>query len=67
MRNFMTMFVAGLVGVGALYVASHSRVSAQSAPTRVAAVPAEKGGQDIFGAYEVVPGWPKKLSTNPGH
>jgi len=30
-------------------------------------VPAEKGGQDIFGAYDVVAGWPKKLSTNPGH
>ena len=29
---------------------------------RFAAVPGEKGGQDIFGGYEVVPNWPKPLS-----
>ena len=34
---------------------------------RFAAVPAEKGGQDIFGGYEVVPNWPKPLSSLPGH
>ena len=32
-----------------------------------AAVPAEKGGQDIFGAYEIVPNWPKPISSLPGH
>src|SRR5437016_658297 len=34
---------------------------------RFAAVPSEKGGQDIFGAYEVVPNWPKPLSSLPGN
>src|SRR6266487_6425762 len=34
---------------------------------RLAAVPSEKGGQDIFGAYEVVANWPKPLSALPGH
>jgi hypothetical protein len=34
---------------------------------RVAAVPGEKGGQDIFGAYDVVPNWPKPLTSLPGH
>jgi DNA-binding beta-propeller fold protein YncE len=34
---------------------------------RLAAVPTERGGQDIFGAYDVVPDWPKDLSTLPGH
>ena len=68
MRRNVLMVAAGLTSVVvALYVIDRSRLSAQSAPTRVAAVPAEKGGQDIFGAYEVVPGWPKKLSTNAGH
>ena len=33
---------------------------------RFAAVPAEKGGQDIFGGYDVVPNWPKPLSSLPG-
>jgi len=32
-----------------------------------AAVPSEKGGQDIFGAYDIVKDWPKPLSTLPGH
>src|SRR5262249_3483133 len=51
--------------------AGHPYVSAQqrgaAGPTRVAAVPTEKGGQDIFGGYDVVAGWPKKLSTIPRH
>src|SRR5262245_30184844 len=36
-------------------------------PTRVAAVPGEKGGQDIFGGYEAVVGWPKPISSLPGN
>ena len=67
MRRHMSLFAAGLAGLAAIYLADHQWVSAQSAPTRVAAVPSEKGGQDIFGAYEVVAGWPKKLSAIPGH
>jgi DNA-binding beta-propeller fold protein YncE len=34
---------------------------------RFAAVPSEKGGQDIFGGYEIVPNWPKPLSSLAGH
>ena len=34
---------------------------------RFAAVPGEKGGQDIFGAYEIVANWPKPISSLPGH
>ena len=48
------------------YLVDNHTVSGQS-PTRFAAVPGEKGGQDIFGAYEVVADWPKDLSTHPGH
>ena len=32
----------------------------------VAAVPGEKGGQDLFGAYDVAD-WPKPLTVLPGH
>ena len=35
--------------------------------TGFAAVPGEKGGQDMSGAYEVVPDWPKPLAQLPGH
>ena len=38
----------------------------QQQQMRVAAVPTEKGGQDMFGAYEPVEGWPKPLSSVPG-
>ena len=30
-------------------------------------MPGEKGGQDIFGAYDVVADWPKDLTTIKGH
>ena len=42
------------------------QVDAQQQPTRVAAVPGEKGGQDMYGAYEPVTDWPKPLSSVPG-
>ena len=31
------------------------------------AIPGTKGGQDMFGGYEVVKGWPKDISTIPGN
>jgi len=31
-----------------------------------AAVQGQKGGQDMFGAYDVVGGWPRDISTLPG-
>ena len=34
---------------------------------RFAAVPGEKGGQDVFGAYDIVANWPKPISSLPGH
>jgi hypothetical protein len=41
---------------------------AQEGPVSTfAAVPSEKGGQDIFGPYNVDPEWPKDLATLPGH
>jgi hypothetical protein len=35
--------------------------------TGFVAIPGEKGGQDMYGPYEVVPDWPKPLSQLPGH
>ena len=31
--------------------------------TGFAAIPGQKGGQDMFGGYDVVKGWPKDIST----
>src|SRR5499433_3648364 len=45
-------------------------VQAQN-PSRAGAgfvsIPGTKGGQDIFGPYDVVKGWPKDISTIPGN
>jgi peptidylamidoglycolate lyase len=69
MRKQISMMVASavaavvmVVGYQALPLQGQSRQD-----TRVAAVPNEKGGQDMFGAYEPVVGWPKPLSSLPGH
>ena len=42
-------------------------IDAVPAAPGVAAVPGLKGGQDMFGAYEAVPNWPKPLTALPGH
>ncbi len=71
MRTRTSIVIAGLVGVtagsllGGPWVAAQQRSAA--AQSRFAAVPTEKGGQDIFGPYEVVADWPQDLSTLPGH
>lgn len=33
----------------------------------IAAIPGQKGGQDMFGPYEVVPDWPQDVSELPGN
>jgi peptidylamidoglycolate lyase len=41
--------------------------AAQRGGAGFSAVPGLKGGQDMFGPYEVVAGWPKNISTLPDH
>ena len=68
MPRRVSLLAAVVVSAG-IYLTGHQWVSAQqsgggaSAVTRVAAIPSEKGGQDIFGAYEVVAGWPKDVAA----
>jgi hypothetical protein len=43
-------------------------VEAQQKPGMgFAAIPGQKGGQDIFGPYDVVKDWPQNISTLPGN
>jgi hypothetical protein len=57
----------GVVAV-ALFANREASVQGQAKPdVSFAAVPGEKGGQDIWGAYEPVPNWPKPLTAIPGH
>src|SRR5438874_2352896 len=68
MRKHISI-VAALIIVTASVIASRmTHVEGQSRQdARFAAVPAEKGGQDVFGGYEVVANWPKPISSLPGH
>jgi len=68
MRNRASFIVTAAVALAVVFVVGNrlTSVQGQGAPTRVAAVPGEKGGQDMFGAYNVQVGWPKPLSGVPG-
>ena len=63
-------FVVMSVGLAACQPAGNEPAATAAAPVaapEVPAVPREKGGQEMFGAYEVAEGWPKDISTLPGH
>jgi DNA-binding beta-propeller fold protein YncE len=62
-----TMTVAGFVA-GILLEKKIRSVEAQGKSTfTAAAVAGEKNTQDIWGPYEVVPDWPKPITSLPGH
>jgi hypothetical protein len=71
MRTRVSMRLQGIAGmvaaVGLAGCQPASPPESAAGDVRVAAVPGEKGGQDIFGAYEVVADWPKALTTLPDH
>ena len=70
MRKYLAWPIAVAVIFAAGFVAGSqlSPVQAKDKPgTGFAAVPGEMGGQDIFGPYDVVKGWPKNISTLPGN
>ncbi|MGI9257844.1 MAG: hypothetical protein ACR2QQ_03325 [Gammaproteobacteria bacterium] len=54
-------------GVLASMLAYSLAVAQDDAEFRFAAVPGERGGQDITGPYAIDADWPKDLSTLPGH
>ena len=68
MRSVALAVAAGLTG-GVIGLMSATTTSAVEAPKGVtyASIPSQVGGQDIFGPYEVVKGWPKDISTVPGN
>lgn len=57
-----------VITAGVIYLVIENRTRTVKADTlSFAVIPGEKGGQDIFGGYEVVKGWPKDISTLPGN
>src|SRR6266850_7598030 len=69
-RISMLLFV--LLAITILVVAGNTYRSVQAqaqstAGAGFASIPGTKGGQDIFGPYEVVKAWPKDISALPGN
>jgi hypothetical protein len=63
----MAMAVAGFFA-GIVLEKKTRSVEAQGKPNfSAAAIAGEKNTQDVWGPYEVVPDWPKPLTSLPGH
>src|SRR5215472_17132651 len=73
MNKTVTVVSALAVGLAAGIAAGSRLMNAPAeaqtapAPASFSAVPGAIGAEDISGPYEVVEGWPKDLSTLPGH
>jgi DNA-binding beta-propeller fold protein YncE len=61
--NIETTLLRGASPFFALLFALFVNAAAAQSPM----FPGQKGGEDIFGQYEPVAGWPKPLSQLPGH
>ncbi len=68
-RVGFTMLAIGVGCVLGFFIASRTlSVRGAAKPGEgFVAVPGQVGGQDVFGAYDVVKGWPKDISTLPGN
>ena len=67
MRNRVPILLTGIICLAAGYLLHGPKLSAESWITSISATPNQKGGQDVFGGYEVVADWPKDLAARPGH
>src|SRR2546429_9820074 len=65
----LKLSIVMLVAVSAIAIVIEAQVPAPLVQPGAgfAAIPGAKGGQDTFGAYEVVKDWPKNISTLPGN
>ena len=71
MRNRLLALAVVSVTLVALWMMVGGRVRTAEAQAKpgagFAAIPGTVGGQDTFGAYDIVKGWPKDISTLPGN
>jgi DNA-binding beta-propeller fold protein YncE len=70
MRKPASVIATAALVVTVILVFANREASVQGQarqPAGFAAVPTEKGGQDIFGPYDIVPDWPKPISSLPGN
>jgi DNA-binding beta-propeller fold protein YncE len=67
MRNRVALLSWTAVGLAVSLIVGNQMVSAQGQFPGFGAVPGQKGGQDIFGPYNVQENWPQDLADLPGH
>ena len=68
MRKQLSFLTGGVLTMVAVAVITSVPAEAQRrANNSFAAVPGVRGGQEMFGPYEVDPNWPQDVSTLPGH
>ena len=65
-KKLLAAAAAFLAMTGAVLL-GNQMVSAQGQAFQFAAVPGQRGGQDIMGPYDVDPDWPQDISTLPGN
>ena len=63
----MRRHLAVVMAAGALTVVSFMLRAQDKKEASFAAVAGSVGGQDMFGAYDIVPNWPKPISSLPGN
>ena len=65
-RRWSRMFkVAALMAAGVAFVGCSAPANSPETASAASAAPQEKGGQEEFGPYELVPNWPKPLPDGP--
>ncbi len=70
MRKYLLLFLVTGMALGVAWSLAFVRPRADHGQTKpgygFAAVPGERGGWDLTGPFQVVPGWPKVMSQLPG-
>ena len=66
-RTSLLVTAAAALTIGYLMGGPFASAQQAGSAASTAAVPNQKGGEDVFGPYEIVADWPKDLSTIPGH
>ena len=68
MRKYSAVMLT-VIAAALVYIAVQTRLATVQAKGGVAfsLFPNQKGGQDMFGPYEIVKNWPQNISTLPGN
>jgi sugar lactone lactonase YvrE len=66
-RQWMTLAWSVVALIVVTVITSDPATAQRRGRNTFAAVPGVKGGQEMFGPYEVDPNWPQNVSTLPGH